>query len=72
MKKEFGDIDIIATGGIMNPSDVVEYILLGAKAVQIGSAYFRNPQLPVECIKFLNNYLKEKNLKLTELIGMLK
>ncbi|MCS7231167.1 MAG: dihydroorotate dehydrogenase [Elusimicrobiota bacterium] len=72
VKKEFGDIDIIATGGIMNPSDVVEYILLGAKAVQIGSAYFRNPQLPVECIKFLNNYLKEKNLKLTELIGMLK
>lgn len=71
VRKNF-KIDIVASGGVFYPSDVVEYLLLGAKAVQIGSAYFRNPYLPVECIKFLYKYLKEKNLKLSEIIGMLK
>jgi dihydroorotate dehydrogenase (NAD+) catalytic subunit len=70
--KKFFDIDIIASGGVSSGSDVIEYIILGAKAVQIGSGYFRNPQLPVECIKFIKEYLKEKNLNLKDLIGILK
>lgn len=71
VRKKF-NIDIIASGGVSVPSDVVEYILLGAKAVQIGSAYFRDPQLPLECIKFLKSYLKEKKLNLQEMVGVLK
>lgn len=71
IRKKF-NIDIIASGGVLYPSDVVEYILLGAKAVQIGSGYFRNPFLPLECIKFLDRYLKEKKLKLLEIVGILK
>ncbi len=64
-------IDIIASGGVTTGSDVVEYILLGAKAVQIGSGYFRNPKLPVECIKFVKDYLKNKKLSLPEIRGFL-
>ncbi|MEN3012996.1 MAG: dihydroorotate dehydrogenase [Endomicrobiia bacterium] len=66
------DIDIIATGGIICGQDVIEYLLLGAKAVQIGSGYFRNPQLPVDCIMFLKKYLKENKTKLEDIIGKLK
>lgn len=71
VRKKF-DIDIIASGGIISGSDVVEYLLLGAKAVQIGSGYFRNPALPIECVEFLRRYLKEKKLILKQIIGLLK
>ncbi|MCS7185042.1 MAG: hypothetical protein NZ870_03875 [bacterium] len=71
VRKNF-NVDIIASGGIIGGSDVVEYLLLGAKAVEIGSGYFRNPRLPVECIKFLNQYLREKNVLLSQIIGGLK
>ncbi|MFN3550932.1 MAG: dihydroorotate dehydrogenase [Endomicrobiia bacterium] len=71
IRKKF-EIDIIASGGVVYESDVVEYLLLGAKSVQIGSAYFRNPNLPVKCINFLKNYLEEKKLSLKQIIGLLK
>jgi dihydroorotate dehydrogenase (NAD+) catalytic subunit len=69
--KKSVDIDVIACGGVLNESDVVEYLLIGASAVQIGSGYFRDPQLPVKCIKFLNNYLKKEKLSLKDLTGYL-
>jgi len=69
--KKSVDIDVIACGGVVNESDVIEYLLVGATAVQIGSGYFRDPQLPVKCIKFLNNYLKKEKLSLKDLTGYL-
>jgi len=69
--KKIVDIDIIACGGVLNGSDVIEYLLLGANAVQIGSGYFRDPQLPIKCIKFLENYLKKEKINLKNLIGYL-
>jgi len=69
--KKSVDIDVIACGGVLNESDVVEYLLIGASAVQIGSGYFRDPQLPVKCIKFLNSYLKKEKLSLKDLTGYL-
>jgi dihydroorotate dehydrogenase (NAD+) catalytic subunit len=69
--KKSVDIDVIACGGVLNESDVVEYLLIGASAVQIGSGYFRDPQLPIKCIKFLNNYLKKEKLSLKDLTGYL-
>lgn len=70
INKKF-EIDIIASGGVTSGNDIVEYLMLGAKAVQIGSGYFRNPYLPVECIQFLSNYLKENKLTLKQLVGLL-
>lgn len=70
ISKQF-KIDVIASGGVTTGSDVIEYLMLGAKAVQIGSGYFRNPYLPVECIKFVSDYLKQKKLTLAQLVGWL-
>ncbi|MCX7956546.1 MAG: tRNA-dihydrouridine synthase [Endomicrobia bacterium] len=68
VKKNF-NIDVVASGGVFLASDVLEYLLLGAKAVQIGSAYFRNPGLPIESIKFLRSYLENKSIK--DILGTL-
>lgn len=70
VSKKF-NIDVIACGGVTSGGDVIEYLMLGAKAVQIGSGYFRNPNLPVECINFLLKYLRRKQISLQKLIGLL-
>lgn len=46
-------VPIIASGGIENTQNVLDYLSCGAKAVQIGSANFLNPKLSVNIINEL-------------------
>lgn len=66
-------IPVIGLGGIMNAQDVLEFILVGAHAVQIGTANFVRPDtafaLPVQ-IEELCRQLGIKNLN--ELRGALR
>jgi dihydroorotate dehydrogenase (NAD+) catalytic subunit len=50
-------IPVVAMGGIMNATDAVEFILAGATAVQVGTAIFKNPYIPLQIIDGLNSYL---------------
>ena len=52
-------IPIIGMGGIMNASDVLEFLLAGASAVAIGTANFHNPLICPEIIEALPNILEE-------------
>jgi dihydroorotate dehydrogenase (fumarate) len=55
--KILGDkVDVIGSGQISNGKDVFEYILCGAKCVQIGSTLLREG---VECFKRIENELLE-------------
>ena len=36
-------IPVIGVGGIMNVSDALEFLIVGARAVQVGTANFVNP-----------------------------
>ena len=66
-------IPIIGMGGIMNAEDAIEFILCGASAVQVGTANFVNPKAPIEIIKNIDKYLKNKKVKAAKnLIGKLK
>ncbi|MBU8932686.1 MAG: dihydroorotate dehydrogenase, partial [candidate division Zixibacteria bacterium] len=42
--------------------DVIEFILCGATAVEIGTALFVEPSLPVRIVSDLRQYLKRKKL----------
>lgn len=67
------NIPVIGMGGIMNTEDAIEFILAGASAVQIGTALFKNPMIPLEIIKGLEEYLKEYNISnISELTGSLQ
>ncbi len=60
------DIPIIGSGGIADYRDVLEYLIAGAAAVQLGSIIFNNPLAPIEILDNLKYWLKEngcKNLK---------
>lgn len=65
-------IPIIASGGVFNWQDVIEYLLVGATAVQIGTALFSKPRAPVEFLKGIEEYLLRMNIaNISELIGNL-
>jgi dihydroorotate dehydrogenase (NAD+) catalytic subunit len=64
------DIPIIGIGGIMNWKDVVEFMIVGASAVQIGTLNFIDPKAPIKMIADLENYCIENNIqKISELTG---
>ena len=62
-------VPIIGIGGISTWQDTVEYLLAGAAAVQVGTAWFVYPDVFVEIQKGLEKYLTSKNTTVRELIG---
>ncbi len=64
------DIPIIGIGGIMNWKDVVEFMIVGASAIQIGTANFINPNISNEIINDLKKYCSEQYIeKISSLTG---
>lgn len=53
---------IIGMGGIMSVNDVIEFLLAGSDAVQIGTANFIRPSIAVEIIEGLSKYLAENSI----------
>jgi dihydroorotate dehydrogenase (NAD+) catalytic subunit len=66
-------VPVIGIGGASNWSDVVEFMLCGASAVQLGTALFLQPDLPVKVEDDLKKYLKKNKIsKVTDLIGKIE
>jgi len=56
-------IPIIGIGGIMNYVDVLEFMIAGATAIQIGTANFIEPDLCDKIINDLTNYCIHENIQ---------
>lgn len=68
--KQKVDIPVLGIGGIMIWKDVVEFMITGASAVQIGTLNFIDPTAPVKMLRDLENYCVENNIqKISELTG---
>jgi dihydroorotate dehydrogenase (NAD+) catalytic subunit len=66
-------IPVVGMGGIMNATDAIEFILAGASAVQVGTAIFIDPTIPVKIVEGLSNYMeKHKIQSINDLIGSLQ
>ncbi|MDP8258390.1 MAG: dihydroorotate dehydrogenase [Candidatus Aadella gelida] len=66
-------IPIIGIGGIMNGTDVAEFMLCGARAVQIGTANLASPDAYERILGEFEDYLdKQKIEKAENLTGALK
>jgi len=64
-----GRIPIIGIGGISTWEDVVEYLLAGARAVQVGTAWFVYPNVFVEMQRGLEKYLIKNQTRACDLVG---
>ena len=63
-------IPVIGCGGISTIDDVLEYLIAGARAVQVGTATFISPTTMPRLIRDLDQRLAERGLSsVTDLIG---
>ena len=66
-------IPVIGIGGIMTALDALEFMVAGAKAVQIGTANFINPRATMEIIDGMRRYLQENKMKsINDIVGTLR
>lgn len=65
------EIPIIGMGGITNYKDVLEFLMAGATAVQIGTYNFMNPSGPKKIIEDLEKFLESKNKTVDDYIKKL-
>jgi len=66
-------VPIIGVGGIFTADDTLEYIIAGAKAVQVGTANFVNPNAMIEIIEGIKSYMESQGIEdINELVGSLK
>ena len=63
-------IPVVGIGGIVDYRDVLQFLLAGACAVQVGTATFTNPRAALEVIEGLAGYLDEAgHAQVSDLIG---
>ncbi len=66
-------IPIIGLGGIASADDAIQFILAGARAVQIGTYNFVDPTISMKVIDGISDYLEKNNIdNIEELVGSLK
>ena len=66
------DIPIIGCGGVMNYKDVIEFMIAGAFAVEIGTLSLVHPAEPVKITEDLEKYCSDNDIDLKDLTGTLK
>jgi len=66
-------LPIIGIGGIMTAADAIEFMLVGASAVQVGTANFVDPQASIKILEGIGDYFKKNKIKsVKELVGSLR
>jgi dihydroorotate dehydrogenase (NAD+) catalytic subunit len=66
-------LPIIGLGGIESPSDVAEYMVAGASAVEVGTAHFVDPRASERLVGGLEEWCRDENLnEINGLRGSLK
>jgi dihydroorotate dehydrogenase (NAD+) catalytic subunit len=64
-------IPVIGCGGISGTTDALEFIMAGASAIQIGTAYLTNPQTPLEVITGIEEFMAAEGIAdIKDIIGI--
>lgn len=63
-------IPVVGLGGIMTATDVIEFMLAGATAVQVGTANFIDPAVTMKIVDGIEEYCQRHGIKdINEIIG---
>ena len=66
------DIPVIGIGGIMSGDDALEYLICGAKAVEVGTSNFIDPESCLTIIHELEQYCQTQGIsRIEDIIGTL-
>lgn len=67
------NIPIVGLGGIMNATDAIEFLMLGATAIEIGTANFIDPTVTIKVIDGINEWLDSHGVSdIHDIIGVIK
>jgi len=67
------DIPIIGIGGISCANDALQFLLAGARAVEVGTACFMDPLAPLKIIDGINTYLdRHGESDINSIVGIVK
>jgi len=65
-------IPVIGMGGIVTAADALEFLMAGAKAVEVGTANFLDPRTTVQIVDGLEDYCRRHNISdINEIIGII-
>lgn len=68
--RAFPEVPLVGIGGIMSGTDAVEFLLVGACAVQVGTATFRNPRACLQVLAELEAFCEKEGVtNVRQLIG---
>ncbi len=71
--KKAHKIPIVASGGIMNAQDAIEFLIVGADLLAVGTASFVNPRATMDILEGLVDYCKKNKINhIDELRGSFK
>lgn len=66
------NIPVVGLGGIASAEDAIEFLLAGAKAIQIGTANFIDPSITQKVVDGINTYLDENGFTdVNQIIGLI-
>jgi dihydroorotate dehydrogenase (NAD+) catalytic subunit len=66
-------IPVIGCGGISTVEDALEYLLVGCRAVQVGTANFVSPTTMPQIIDGLQDYCRRRGFaRVSDLVGALQ
>ena len=66
-------IPVIGIGGIMTAADALEFFIVGARAIQVGTANFVEPRATINIIEGIEAFMKKRQINnIDELVGSLK
>lgn len=64
------NIPVVGIGGIATAEDALEYLIVGATAIQVGTANLYNPRATTEILAGIKSYMKENKINdINEIIG---
>ena len=64
------DIPILGLGGIVTGDDAIEFMLAGATAVSIGTGNFISPEVSVDAVKGIEDYMRRQGINdINDIIG---
>ncbi|MGD8990134.1 MAG: dihydroorotate dehydrogenase [Desulfobacterales bacterium] len=67
------EIPVVGIGGIISAEDALEFLIVGASAVQIGTANFINPHATIDIIDGIEVFLEQRRIsRVSEIIGTLE
>lgn len=66
-------IPVVGLGGICNATDAIEFLMVGATAIEIGTANFLDPTVTIKVIDGINEWMDKHGVKdIHEIIGCIK